>query len=639
MARKRTAAQTRSLLDEAPGAGNGKQTARRRRRVAPVSAREMAARNREISVSEFFLKNRHLLGFDSPRKALLTTVKEAVDNALDACEEAGILPSILVKIEVVPRDDGTVPPASQADRFRVTVRDNGPGIPQANIGKVFAKLLYGSKFHRLKMSRGQQGIGISAAAMYGQLTTGKPCRVISKLADEKQAHLFELSIDTRKNEPLVHEKQRIDWDHPHGTEVVIELIGRHMRGRQSVEEYLELTAIANPHAEITYIAPTGERRVFPRGIDRLPEPARETKPHPLGVELGMLMRMAHDTTARTVSTFLAGDFCRVSARVAQEICRKAGISPDARPKKLSAKEIEKLYKAIQQTKFMAPPTDCLSPIGEEALKSGLVKTIPADFYVATTRAPAVYRGNPFQIEVAIAYGRGDGGSLSKVAEELANGGNGEAQAEGEQKGKDNTELARVIRFANRVPLIYQQSACATYKAVLNTNWRNYGLSQSKGALPQGPMTIVIHMASVWVPFTNEAKEAIAEYDEIVREIRLALQECGRKLAIWLRKRQQARNELQRRFTFARYIEEVAEACYRLKDGKISKERLKKQLLRIAEEVTGGIETDRILKRVKAAEDDPELAGAVIRTEDGQLKGDVHELAAQAAARQVRSRKR
>ncbi len=353
---------------------------------------------------------------------------------------------------------------------------------------------------------------------------------------------------------------------------------------------------------------------------------------------GMLMRMAQDTTARTVSSFLSGDFCRVSTRLAQETCQRAGVNPNARPKRLGAKDVEKLFRVIQQTKFMAPPTDCLSPIGEEALKSGLVKTIPADFYVATTRPPAVYRGNPFQIEVALAYGKGDGGGLSRVAEELANGGNGEARAEGEHKDKDHTELARVIRFANRVPLVYQQSACAMYKAVLNTNWRNYGLSQARGALPQGPMTIVIHMASVWVPFTNEAKEAIAEYDEIVREIRLALQECGRKLAVWLRKRQQARNELQRRFTFARYIEEVAEACYRLKDGKISKDRLKKQLLRIAEQVTGGIETDLILNRVKTADEEPELAGAVIRTEDGQLKGQVHELAVE-AAKQIRRRRR
>ncbi len=593
----------------------------------------MAAQHREISVSEFFAKNRHLLGFDSPRKALLTTVKEAVDNSLDACEEAGILPDITVKIEVAPGPDGTRPAPSQADRFIVMVRDNGPGIPASKIGNVFAKLLYGSKFHRLKMSRGQQGIGISAAAMYGQITTGRPCRVISKVADEPRAHLFELSIDTAKNQPVVHEKQQIDWDQPHGTEVVIELVGRYMRGRQSVDEYLEYTAIANPHARIVYVTPTGETREFPRGVEELPAPPREIKPHPLGIELGMFLKMARDTSTRTVSSFLTNDFCRVSSRLAAQICEKAGVNPNARIRKLKNEQLESLYRAIQSTKFMAPPTDCLSPIGEEALKAGLVKTVPADFYVATTRPPAVYRGNPFQIEVAIAYGTGDGkSSLQRVAEELESGGNGEAKAEGEHKDDGPTELARVIRLANRVPLVYQQSACATFKAVLHTNWRNYGIAQSKGALPQGPMTILIHMASVWVPFTNEAKEAIAEYDEIVREVRRALQECGRKLAVWIRKRQQAKNELQRRFTFARYIEEVAAACCRLKDGRINQERLKRQLLQIAERITGGEETDRILNRATKTGVDEDLAGAVVRTDDGELAGDLPELARQVAAK-------
>lgn len=631
---------TRKATTKRPGASrsNGATSASRngstarRQRSRHLSAREMAAQHREISVSEFFAKNRHLLGFDSPRKALLTTVKEAVDNSLDACEEAGILPDITVRIAVAPGPDGSKPAPSQADRFIVSVRDNGPGIPAAKLGNVFAKLLYGSKFHRLRMSRGQQGIGISAAAMYGQITTGRPCRVISKLADEPRAHLFELSIDTTKNQPVIHERQQIEWDQPHGTEVTIELVGRYMRGRQSVDEYLELTAIANPHARIVYHAPTGEVREFPRGVDFLPAPPREIKPHPLGIELGMFIKMAQDSTARTAASFLTSDFCRVSSRLAADICRRAGVSPDARLKKLRTDGLERIYKVIQETKFMAPPTDCLSPIGEQALKAGLVKTVPADFYVATTRPPAVYRGNPFQIEVAIAYGAGDGrGSIQRVVEELEEAGNGEAKAEGEHKSNDSTELARVIRLANRVPLVYQQSACATFKAVLSTNWRNYGVPQSKGALPQGPMTILIHMASVWVPFTNEAKEAIAEYDEIVREVKRALQECGRKLAIWIRRRQQAKNELQRRFTFARYIEEVAAACYRLKDGRISQERLKKQLLKIAEQITGGVETDKILQRARVQTVDEELADAVVRTDSGELAGDVPELARQVAA--------
>src|SRR3954447_4418320 len=195
---------------------------------AALSAAEMGARQREISVSEFFTKNRHLLGFDNPRKALLTCVKEAVDNALDACEEAGILPEVIVKLEVVAKD-GSTPPPSQASRFRVTVVDYGPGIVRQQIPPIFAKLLYGSKFHRRRMSRGQQGIGISAAGMYAQLTTGKPVQIISRTSARAPAHYFEVSIDTKKNEPRIFESKKIEWEHPRGTHVSLEIEGRYQK--------------------------------------------------------------------------------------------------------------------------------------------------------------------------------------------------------------------------------------------------------------------------------------------------------------------------------------------------------------------------------------------------------------------------
>ena len=219
-----------------------------------VSAAEMGARQREISVSEFFTKNRHLLGFDNPRKALLTCVKEAVDNALDACEEAGTLPDVVVAVEVAP-GNGSAPPASQATRFRVTVTDNGPGIVRQQIPPIFAKLLYGSKFHRLRMSRGQQGIGISAAGMYGQLTTGKPVQIISRTSARGAAHYFEVQIDTKKNEPRIFENKKIEWNHERGTQVTLEIEGRYQKGRASVDEYLEQTAIANPHVNLVYRTP------------------------------------------------------------------------------------------------------------------------------------------------------------------------------------------------------------------------------------------------------------------------------------------------------------------------------------------------------------------------------------------------
>jgi len=482
------------------------------------TAESMAARQRDISISEFFSKNRHLLGFDNPQKALLTAVKEAVDNSLDACEDAGILPVLKVDIQQLAED-----------RFRISVEDNGPGIVKVQIPKIFGKLLYGSKFHTLKQARGQQGIGISAAGMYGLLTTGKSIVVTSRTGREKPAHYYEIQIDTRKNAPQIIIDKVVEWEPPHGTKVEIELIGTYKKGRHSVDDYIRQTAIANPHCEIFYTVPeTGGTVHLQRGSDSLPPEPREIKPHPYGVELGVLIRMMKETPARQLSVALQRDFSRISGRVAMEICKAASLSPNANPHSIAVHEAERLFKAINGVKIMNPATNCLSPIGEEQILSGLRKEIDADFYTAITRAPAVYRGNPFQVEVALAYG----GSL---------------------KGEDLVDL---LRFANRVPLQYQQSGCAISKAVLGIDWRSYGLSQSKGALPIGPVVLFVHIASVWVPFTSESKEAVAGYPEIMRELRLALQECGRKLATHIRAHRRAVDEEKKKSYIEKYIPHI-----------------------------------------------------------------------------------
>jgi DNA topoisomerase-6 subunit B len=578
----------------------------------------MGARQREISVSEFFTKNRHLLGFDNPRKALLTCVKEAVDNALDACEEAGILPDVVVKVEAVA-NGGPPPPASQASRFRITVTDNGPGIIRQQIPPIFAKLLYGSKFHRLRMSRGQQGIGISAAGMYGQLTTGKPVQIISRTGARSPAHFFEVQIDTKKNEPLILEKKQIDWESPRGTQVTMEVEGRYQKGRASVDEYVEQTIIANPHVKLTYLTPEGETKEYPRTYDQVPESPREIKPHPYGIELGMLLKMLQDTKSHWLSGFLAGDFSRVSPRLAEDICKTAGLSPRARPRDVHGQAAENLYKTIQSTKIMAPPTNCLSPIGERAILSGLYQQIKGDFYTAVSRPPAVYRGNPFVIEAGLAFGRGPEQTQESQQRKAV------PLAEGETDQGDSNELARVIRYANRVPLLYQQSACAIFKSVLDTTWRNYGVSQSRGALPAGPMVIFVHMASVWVPFTSESKEAIAEYDEISKEITLALRECGRRLGAFLRRRERAFSEQNRRDIFELYIEEVVESCNRLKGGRLPVAKLKEQLQKMAQKRTGGEKTDEVLGKNGSG---PEgLPHSIIVTPEG-VEGEVPKMIAE-----------
>ncbi len=488
------------------------------------NAATMAARQREISVSEFFTKNRHLLGFDNPRKALLTAVKEAVDNSLDACEEAEILPELRIEIEEVAES-----------RFRVAVQDNGPGIVRQQIPKIFGKLLYGSKFHRLKQQRGQQGIGISAAGMYGQLTTGRPVRIVSRTGKRKPAHLFEIAIDTKKNAPVVQKDSEIEWDTVRGTRVEIALEASYQKGRRSVDDYVEQTALANPHATIHYVPPKGEPRSFEAVARELPEEPLEIKPHPYGVELGVLMRMLKETKSRNVKGALQSDFSRVSAAVADQICKVAGVSPTSSPRRLSAAQVELLFHAIPKVRIMAPRTACLSPIGEELMQRGLEAHVAADYFTAVTRPPAVYRGNPFQVEVGIAYG----GGLSAE------------------------DLVPLHRFANRVPLQYQQSACAITRATLSVDWKKYALQQSRGALPTGPLAIFVHIASVWVPFTSESKEAVASYPEIVKEIRLALMEAGRRIGVFVRRRKREADELKKRAYIEKYIPYIGEALQQI----------------------------------------------------------------------------
>ena len=646
MARTRTTNSTKPAATPAADASTQVKAAAspsggRKRRA---TAQTMAAGQRDISVSEFFAKNRHLLGFDSPRKALLTTVKEAVDNALDACEEAGILPEIWVHVE-----------ESEAGRYRVGIQDNGPGIVSKQIPLIFGKLLYGSKFHRLRMSRGQQGIGISAAGMYGVLTTGKPVKIISKTAARKPAHYYELRIDTKLNKPEIlngrgegvdippgkagddlKKKHGIEWievnayGEPvnHGTRVTIELEAKYQRGRGSVEEYLEQTAIANPHARINFTAPDSTERAIDRATDDLPPEPREIKPHPYGVELGRLVTMLQEHPQDTVAQFLTTSFSRVGAGVARRICETAKLSTRAKAAKIGRGEADALYRAIQDTRIPPPATDCVVPIGEQRLLAGLRQVVPGEFFVAATRPPGVYRGNPFVIEAALAYGgtpaarkvtlealtelaeQSDARSLRQfllttfagvgpdAVEKILNAAKLTPRQSPSKLKKqslkvlhesmqhvnlDEGQSMNVLRYANRVPLQFQHGACAVTQTILANNWRSYGLSQSRGSLPSGPVTVMVHVASVWVPFTSESKEAIASYPEITKEIRLALQAVGRKLGMYLRRRLRVAQEGQRRNIFLRYLGEVASAVSQINGT--DRVDLYEQLLAVAKRKT------------------------------------------------------
>jgi DNA topoisomerase VI subunit B len=523
-----------------------------------TKAHEMAKNQRDISVAEFFEKNRHLLGFDNPTKALLTTIKEAVDNALDACEEAEILPEI--EVQIIKMND---------EVFRIIVGDNGPGIIKSQIPPIFGKLLYGSKFHQLKQQRGQQGIGISAAALYAQLTTGKGIRIISRIHEKEPAHFYLIKIDTRKNKPEIIEEGITEWDNPHGTVIEVDIKAEYKKGDISVDEYLKQTAIVNPHVTIIYTNPELQQEVYVRATDTKPKLPNGIKPHPYGVELGRLMGMLKWTASKTINSFLMDEFSRVGATTAKRILETAAILPRTKPKTLTREQAEALIRAINTTQIISPPTECISPIGEDLILAGLRKEVEADFFTAVTRPPTVYRGNPFVIECGLAYG-------------------GKLDAEGPIK---------IMRFANRVPLLYQRGACAVTESTMKTNWKAYHLKQPRGSRPIGPAVLVVHMASVWVPFTSEAKEAIAHYPEIVKEIKLALQEAGRKLGIYLSRKAKAKKELKKFEYLKRYVPHVAEALKELNELSLQEqEQIEELLLEVLEdgrrftEDNGGFQT-------------------------------------------------
>lgn len=478
------------------------------------TAERMAKNQKQVAISEFFEKNKHFLGFDSLTRSLITAVKEAVDNSLDACEEARILPNIRVKITKVDEKKNII---------ELQTEDNGPGIPKKSIEKVFGQLLFGSRFHAIRQSRGQQGIGITGVVMYSQLTTGRKTHVRSKIATETSAAVVDIGLDTRKNKATKSNEDRVLWELPDGTmkesglEVTCRMKAKYQRGRQSVYQYLRMTSIVNPHADITFIDPDGEVHHWPRVTERLPRKVESIKPHPHGIHLGTLQRMCTESTDSRMTSFLYKNFSGVSTRAAKELLQAAEIAEKGKPKTMKPDQIRALLEAFQgerqlngkAVKLLNPPTNCLSPIEELLIKKGLSKTIDSRFVTTMTRSPTVSQGNPYQVEVGLIFGGGM--AADKPVE--------------------------ILRFANRVPLMYQQGGCLLTKAIESVDWRQYGLDQAGGrGVPKGPAAILVHLASTNVQFTSEAKEALADNGEVLDEVRKAMLEMGRGLRKHLEKK-------------------------------------------------------------------------------------------------------
>ncbi|OYT29738.1 DNA topoisomerase VI subunit B [Thermoplasmatales archaeon ex4572_165] len=470
--------------------------------MAKITAHDLAKKQKEISVAEFFERNKHILGFGNQTRALVTSVKEAVDNSLDACEEVGILPDISVSIQNNEEDEECI----------LIIEDNGPGIVKEQIKHIFGRLLYGSRFHAIRQSRGQQGIGISAVVLYGQLTTGKHALVTSKISEEMPAVILEIAINTKRNRAETVSSTTTHWDKTSGTRFEIPLKADYVRGKRFIYDYLKNTSIVNPHAQITFNESDGKTHVFERTSEVVPKESTEIKPHPYGIELGTLIKMGSASTSRKLSSFLKTDFTSMGNRTIKLVLEKSELKDDLIPKKMKRKDFLSLHKAFKKVKIMSPPTDCLSPIGETLIRRSLkheTQEISPEFIITSSRPATAYSGNPFQVEVGLVYG----GNLPKDSQ------------------------VKIMRFANRVPLLYQQGGCAITRAISSIDWRHYGLDQKAGkGIPTGPGIIMVHVASTQIPFTSESKEAIADIDEIENEIKLALRSCARNVQRHIRKK-------------------------------------------------------------------------------------------------------
>ena len=491
---------------------------------------------KEHSVAEFFKKNKQMLGLYGKVRTLTMVVHEYVTNSLDACEETGILPNIDVKIDELGEE-----------YYEVTVTDNGPGISKENVGKAFGKLLAGTKFHRMMQSRGQQGIGAAGCTMLSQMTTGKPSKVITG-RDNGKAFSLELTIDPKMNEPKMTNIKDLEKEF-RGTAIQAKFKGVLYRDSdQGPLEYLRRTAIANPHSQLSFRDPQGQKFVFKRTHNKIPERPEEIKPHPKGTTVDDILSYCKTTKGRTVSTFLTNDFDRMGQKGIEELKKRVHFDMNKDPKTLTWEESEEIIKAFKAIDFIAPSTDALRPIGEEQINLSLQSIVKPEFLTVLTRKPAVYAGGyPFQVEIAIAYG---GNAGKKVGEQTS---------------------MEIMRFANRVPLLFDAGNCALTKAIQTIDWKRYDIKDPETA----PVTVFVNFISVHIPYTGAGKQAIADEEEVLEEIRLALMQTGRKAGIYIaHKRREAENQ-QKRLMFYKYIPEICKALSTI--TKANETDLKKQM--------------------------------------------------------------
>ncbi|MBI5223980.1 DNA topoisomerase VI subunit B [Candidatus Micrarchaeota archaeon] len=517
---------------------------------------------KEHSVAEFFKKNRQMLGFSGKVRSMTIIIHEFVTNSLDAAEEAGILPEIFVQIEVLDKE---------GDHYRITVKDNGPGIPKTHLGKALGQMLAGTKFHRYVQQRGQQGIGAAACTMFSYLTTGQKTRAVSCHKGKKLT--ADISLDFKTNRPIVEEVSEEDTTES-GLMVVAEYKDvRYERSDYGVYEYLRRTALANPHTSITLVEPNTEKSVFPRSVEMNPKRPTEIKPHPLGISTHDLLEFAkHNSEYKKLSLFLINTFSRFSSGKVDELrAILPGFNFDKNPSDLEWHEAEQLVKAFAGVKWIAPATDSLVPIGKDQVELSFKNIFNPELVIITERPPKVYRGGiPFMVEAGIAYGGG-----------LIN-----AQKKGD-----------VMRFANRVPLLFDSSGCAITNMIKSIDWKRYDVR----AFEEEPIAVLVNVVSVHVPYTSAGKQAISSEEDLEIEIKNAVMEAARSIQRYLSGKRKASDLANKKKLVSRYVSQLSGDLSSLSGEK--REKIEKTLRYIIETKYSsemGVD-DEEAKDIKAAE--------------------------------------
>jgi len=509
-----------------------------------IDANVLFSEFKEHSVADFFKKNRQMLGLYGKQRTLTTIIHELVTNSLDACEEAGILPEIEVKISEIGEE-----------YYEISVMDNGPGIPENKIGSALGKLLAGTKFHRLVQTRGQQGIGVSGIILFSQITTGKPTKVISGTSKERAVSL-EITIDSKTNSPKMTNKVYLEKKF-RGTGIKAKFKEiQYKKGQGSVDEYLRRTAIANPHATIVFQDPFQEVTKYERIVKTLPKIPKQVKPHPRGVTVDELLSLARYTSARKISSYLMLTFDRFGQTAVDSIAKMIHFDINKDPRKITWEEAEEIVSAIKKTKFIAPNTNNLVPIGENFIEKSLQTIVEPEFCFVYTRKPSVYKGGyAFQVEVAVAFG-GNAGRLVSVSSPKAKN---RKDSLDDQEDTKEVRVSEIIRYANKSPLLFDAGGCAITKTVQSIDWKRYGIHNFESA----PVTVFVNLISVHIPYTSAGKSAIADEEEILVETKLALMDVSRRLGRYIIDKKKEAEKLEKRKVFAKYAPEIVQALSRI----------------------------------------------------------------------------